>query len=305
MSGKRPFLSVYGHVTVDQIISVRDFPRLNESVDVISKSTLLGGTGSNIAVNAAGLGVPTAICAFVGEDFPINYEKFMIDSGLIMDDFVRVKEYESSQAIVLNNEKFEQKVIFYQGPQGYAGELDIMLLSSAMASEYVHFCTGEPEYYISVMGALDKSDCKKALDPAQEVYKMWDADKMMRAMSHSDSIFCNEFEAKYIERYAGVENIMDLDLPLVVRTEGEGGSTAKIGGEILKIPAIKGGKVADATGAGDSYRAGFYAGMFNGYDTYESLILASATASFTLEKVGALSNIPSWDCVLDRAKEYL
>ena len=46
----KPFLSVYGHISIDQIMSLADFPQMNTSVDVISKQTKLGGTGTNIAV---------------------------------------------------------------------------------------------------------------------------------------------------------------------------------------------------------------------------------------------------------------
>jgi len=56
-----PFLTVYGHITVDQIVSVGHFPSLNETVDIVSKKTSLGGTGTNIAITAARLGVPTSL----------------------------------------------------------------------------------------------------------------------------------------------------------------------------------------------------------------------------------------------------
>ena len=51
-----PFLSVYGHVAIDQICTVRKFPRDNTTEDVLTKTTVLGGTGPNIAVHAARLG---------------------------------------------------------------------------------------------------------------------------------------------------------------------------------------------------------------------------------------------------------
>lgn len=85
-----PFLTVYGHISLDQIVSVDEFPRMNTSVDVTNKQTSLGGTAANVAVTAARLGVPTAICAFVGNDFPKKYEDLMASSGLIMDEVVKV-----------------------------------------------------------------------------------------------------------------------------------------------------------------------------------------------------------------------
>ncbi|MDR1954620.1 MAG: PfkB family carbohydrate kinase [Candidatus Methanoplasma sp.] len=305
MADGRPFLSVYGHVTIDQIISVNRFPEINETVDVLSKSTTLGGTGTNIAMAAAKLGVPTAICAFVGEDFPVRYEDEMRGSGLIMDEMLRIGGCESSQAIVVNDAEMRQRVIFNQGPQGSASNLNIMLTKNASSSPYVHFCTGEPDYYISAMKAIRGFDPKIALDPAQEVYKMWDKGSIQKALSFSDALFCNNYEARVIERYLGIENVLEIEKDLVVCTEGERGSTAKIDGERMQIPAIKGKAIKDATGAGDAYRAGFYCGLYNGYSVHGSLILASATASFVVEKVGALTNIPRWEEVLERADRYL
>jgi len=305
MGDVRPFLSVYGHVTIDQIISIKRFPEINESVDVLTKSTTLGGTGTNIAMTAARLGVPTAICAFIGEDFPLRYEGDMKDSGLIMDELLRVRDYESSQAIVVNDSEMMQKVIFYQGPQGSASKLNNLLMDNASRSSHVHFCTGDPEYYLSIMEAMKGTAPSISLDPAQEIYKKWDRYELLEALSFSDSLFCNEYEARMIERILGIDDVMEIDKGLVVRTEGEKGSTAKIEGEVMCIPAIEGKVFTDATGAGDAFRAGFYCGLYNGYDVHESLILASATSSFVVEKVGALTNTPKWEEVQERAERYL
>lgn len=300
---QNPFLSVYGHVTVDQILTVKRFPELNETVDVVDKKTTLGGTGTNIAVTAAKLGVPTAICTFVGNDFSPNYEGFMRGSGLIMDDFVRVGEYETSQATIVNTEKMEQKVVFYQGPQGCASKLNNKLLNSASRSKYVHFCTGEPEYYISLMKDLQGKGISIAVDPAQEVYKMWDKDKITRAIDFSDALFCNDYEAKVIEKYLGIGDVFSINLPTVVRTMGEKGSIAKVNGKLYDVPAVK-CKCVDPTGAGDAFRAGYYAGLYRKYDQIQSLIIAAAVSSFVVEKVGALTNSPTWDMVIERAEKY-
>lgn len=305
MTSDRPFLSVYGHVTIDQIISIKRFPGINESVDVIAKNTTLGGTGTNIAAAAAGLGIPTAICAFVGEDFSEKYEEEMKASGLIMNEMIKVNGCETSQAMVVNNSELEQKILFYQGPQGSASKLNIDLTENAKSSKYVHFCTGEPKYYISMMEQIRPSGPSIALDPAQEIYKMWNTDSITAALSLSDSLFCNDYEAKVIKKYLGIDDIMQIEKDLVVCTIGERGSIAKIKNDVLNIPLVRGERFVDATGAGDTYRAGFYCGLYHGFDVRDSLILASATASFTVEKVGALTNIPSWENVMRRAKEYL
>jgi sugar/nucleoside kinase (ribokinase family) len=228
----------------------------------------------------------------------------MKDSGLIMDELVKVDGCETSQAVLMNDSEMKQMVIFFQGPQGSATKLNNILTKNASVSEYVHFCTGEPDYYISVMEAMG-SAAKIAIDPAQEVYKMWDKERILKALDLSDALFCNDYEAKVIERYLDIKNVLNIEKELVVRTDGANGSTAKIDGEIVKIPAVKGKAFKDATGAGDAYRAGFYSGRYNKYGVYESLILAAATASFVVEEVGALTNTPTWEDVRERAEGYL
>lgn len=305
MSTKKPFLSVYGHITIDQIVSVGRFPNLNETVDILSKTTTLGGTGANIAIAAAKLGVPTAICAFIGSDIPMKYVKEIEDSGLITDELVTVTDFETSQCTVLNDADLKQKVIFYQGPQGYASRLGKELLNNARSSEWVHFCTGEPEYYLNLMTQLSGNSTRISFDPAQETYRLWPEYRLSKAIPLADAVFCNEYEAKVIEERMGLDSVLDLDKSLVVKTMGAAGSIARIDGEVLEIPCVPSAGPVDATGCGDTFRAGFYSGLYHGYSVKESLILASAVSSFTIERIGALTNIPDWFAVEERAAPYL
>jgi len=299
-----PYLSVYGHVTVDQIMTVRKFPADNTTEDIVTKMTTLGGTGTNIAVAAAKLGCPTALCAFVGNDFPGMYEKQIEESGLIMDEFVHVDKFETSGAIVVNNPDMVQKVVFYQGPQGFADETGVRLTSNAKRSKYTHFCTGQPSYYISIMDEI-KGSTSIAIDPAQESHRIWNSESFPKALSRSDSLFCNNFEAESLRKYAGLDDILDADLDLVVCTHGSEGSVAKVKGERISIPLVKAERIVDPTGCGDTYRAGFYTALYKGYDVPEALTIASAVASFVVEETGALTHIPTWDAVMERAEPYL
>ena len=301
---KDPFLSVYGHVTVDQIISIDEFLPPGITADALSKKTTLGGTGPNIAVAAAKLGCPTALCAFIGPDFPSAYLRFMEDSGLIMDEVVTLEGQETSTCVIINDRQLTTRVFFYQGPQGHADELGVRLTGMASRSKKVHFCTGQPSYYISLMRELSGGP-EMALDPAQEVHHVWNADLVREAMPMADSLFCNELEAETICRYLGLDSILDAPTSMVVTTNGDKGSVARIGDEIVNIPLVKAARAVDVTGAGDNYRAGFYSALHHGYDVPEALVIASSVASFAVEAVGALTNTPSWDVAVARAEPYM
>lgn len=297
-----PFLSVYGHVTLDQIMTVRRFPRDNTTEDVLTKSSSLGGTGANIAVSAARLGCPTALCSLIGRDLPQHDRDLMAESGLILDEMVEVDGYETSTCVIANDPSLTQKVLFYQGPQGYASRIGIGLESNARRSKHIHFCTGDPEWYIGIM--RDVQGPRKAIDPAQESHRIWNADLLGRALPLANALFCNNFEAESLRRYAGREDILDVDLPLVVCTEGAAGSRAKVGDERIRIPAVRADRVVDPTGCGDSYRAGFYAALYRGYGVPEALVVASSVASFVLQETGALTGTPTWEQAVARAEPW-
>ena len=299
----KPFLSVYGHVTVDQIISIDRFLPPGITADALTKKTTLGGTGPNIAVAAARLGCPTALCAYVGPDFPGKYLEFIEGSGVIMDDFVVLEGEETSTCVIVNDRDLNTRVFFYQGPQGHADSLDVRLTSMARSADFVHFCTGQASHYFSLMEEF-RGGPRMALDPAQEVHRVWNADLIQRALPMADALFCNELEAETLCRYLGLNDVLDADVGMVVNTVGAEGSRARFGDERVDIPVIPGGEPVDVTGAGDTYRAGFYAARYRGYDIPESLVVASAVSSFVVEKVGALTNIPTWEQALERAEPF-
>lgn len=298
----KPYLSVYGHVTIDTIFAIDQFLPPGITADALSKKTALGGTGPNIAVTAARLGCPTALCAFIGHDMPGAYLDLMRDSGLMMDDVVTV-DLETSSCVIINDRDLVTRVFFFQGPQGCADTLGITLDGMAKRSEHVHFCTGQPSYYLGLMKGL-RGGPRIALDPAQEVHKVWNADLVRDAIPLSDALFCNELEARAICGYLGIDDVLDAGPGLVVRTDGDRGSVARVGDETLSVPLVDAARAVDVTGAGDSYRAGFYTALYRGYEVPEALVIASSVASFVVEEVGALTNTPTWDQALERAEPY-
>lgn len=300
----KPFLTVYGHVTIDQIMTVKDFPKENTSVNITSAVSRLGGTAANVAVVAASLGVPTALSAFVGTDFPNDQREFLKSKKLILDEFITVDDYLTSKAIVVNDSKLSQKVLFYQGPQGYASSLKMMETKNAEQSKYTHFCTQEPKYTIQLMKKL-KGKTKLSFDPAQEIHQLWDEKKFNDAIKYADILFGNQFEAKSMLKYLGLESFDGCDVPLVFTTKGADGCDVFTNGIKKEYPIVKAKKVVDATGAGDSFRGGFYAGLYHKMSFEESMVVAATTSSFIVESVGATTNVPTWDMVMERADKYL
>ena len=297
----KPFLTVYGSTTVDHIMTVPSLPVEGITMRIASSETVLGGVGMNVALTAARLGCPAALCSFVGQDFPAVYRDLMRECSLITDEFVAVDDKETSKAIIIDAPESKQMVLFYQGPMDSLEERGVRLLKNASESEYVHFCTGQPRYYISTMKMLKRR--RMALDPAQESHYAWGPDTFREALPMADALFCNKLESDALSRHLG-SSVFDADLDLIVCTLGSEGSLAVYKNETMSVPAVKADKVVDVTGAGDSFRGGFYAALYRGYKVPEALVIASATASFVVESIGPLTGTPSWDNVIGRAEPY-
>lgn len=299
-----PFLCVYGHICLDQIVSLEKLPEPNTSINITEIKRYFGGTGSNLAAISSSLGVPTALCAYVGSDFPEEFRSFLESKKVDMSDVEVMEEYESPTVMVVSDKKQNQIAYVYQGPMGDMEKFPVKL-NSAKNSEIVHFGTGSPVYYLKAMHALDGSK-KTALDPAQEIHHVWNAEKFKEALPCADIFFCNENELKTALRYSELkcaEDLLDFT-DMIVNTIGSEGTVIYTKSETIRVPVIE-TKVTDPTGAGDAFRGGFYAGIYRKKSLEESTACGNAAASFILQSNGAVSNIPSWDAVEKKSLEIL
>jgi len=112
---------------------------------------------------------------------------------------------------------------------------------------------------------------------------------------------------RYALRFMGLTTPKQLlaHVELVVVTMGRRGSLVLSREHgTHRIPRVPPKRIVDVTGAGDAYRAGFYAGMSRGYDHGRCGILGSAAASFAIEAKGTQTTLPSWVAVVRRARRF-
>jgi sugar/nucleoside kinase (ribokinase family) len=301
-----PFLTVYGHVCLDQILSLERFPEPNTSVDIREKHRYYGGTGANIATAAAALGVPTALVSYVGPDLPADFRQFMESKGVDLAEVVTVEGYETSTVIVVTSAAQDQIAYVYQGPMRDMGRFELRT-ASVRASRCVHISTGRPEYYLPLMLECKRLGKDVSFDPAQEIHHIWDRETFRRALPLASRFFGNRNELRTAMRYMDAGRPEDLlaSVPEVITTRGKDGALAFTGHGSWSVPAACPSAVVDPTGAGDAFRAGYYAGRYRGHDLLESMAYGNAAASFVLEAAGAVTNLPTWEMVEGRANDLL
>ncbi|MBD3191701.1 MAG: hypothetical protein GF308_13720 [Candidatus Heimdallarchaeota archaeon] len=100
----------------------------------------------------------------------------------------------------------------------------------------------------------------------------------------------------------GVEKVLETGLKLLVITRAHKGAIIYQGKKRYDIPAFP-TKVADATGAGDTFITAFLFEYFRTKDSYNSGLFAAATASFKISTAGPIPRYNRSD-VLARLREF-
>ncbi len=301
----KPFLGAFGHVVLDHILTVPRLPRPDTTAMIVDRERHFGGTAGNLARAAARLGVRTSLASFVGSDFPDDYARTLRDEGVDLADLRRVPGRPTPTAWIFVDRRGDQMTVIDQGPmQDAAGRA--VPLHSVRDVELVHIGTGQPAYYAKVAAAAERYNRPIAFDPSQEIRYAYTAPQFRRLLAKSTYFFGNEGEVAQAKRFARVTSTEGLlgFADVVVVTLGARGSVVVTREGRFRVPRVRPRRVVDVTGAGDAYRAGFYAGLARGYDLRRCGILGSAVASFVLEEKGPQTHLPTWPQAMSRARRH-
>lgn len=302
----RNFLGVFGHVVLDHILAVPRLPSTDTSVRVIDRSLYYGGTGANVARIAARLGVPSALASWVGEDFPADYRRALESDRVDCTDLRALDGAMTPSAWIFTAPGGKQTTVIDQGPM-WTAHLRPVPEHTVRSAAVVHLGTGRPQYHRKVAALAAELGKMIAFDPSQEITYAYTRESFLALIRRANLFFGNQVEVSTALRFARLKAPKDLlkYVDQVVVTLGRKGSVV-ISREdgTRRVPRVPPKRVADVTGAGDAYRAGYYAGMSRGYDPARCGVLGAATASFVLETRGTQTTIPTWDDVLGRASRY-
>ncbi|MEE9163932.1 MAG: carbohydrate kinase family protein [Thermoplasmata archaeon] len=299
------FLGVFGHVVLDYIFQVPRLPAANTSIQVTARRQHFGGTGGNLARGAGRLEVKTALASLVGEDFPPEYREALEGEGVDLTDLRAVPGYPTPTAWIFSDPKDRQVAVIDQGPMDAANDFPLPH-HTVETSEWIHLGTGRPEYLRQVLSLAREEDKRIAFDPAQEIHYRYDADSFRALFDGADFFFGNRGETKVALGYLGLERPQEMlgSVEAVIETRGDEGSTVYTSEARWQIPSIPPRAKVDVSGAGDAYRAGFYAGLRRGLELYECGLLGASAASFSLETEGPQEGLPRWREARERADSF-
>jgi sugar/nucleoside kinase (ribokinase family) len=295
-------LGVYGHAAIDVIYRSDEFPKPNTTVELKDRKQHFGGTAANVARIASTLDVRTALACHVGDDFPKEYMDALKCSGVDTVDVVRLRG-KRTPFIIMISDKDHNQIGFVDQAAVLEQEKLPIRTHTVDSSKFVHIGTGRPSYMLKVAKRARKKKKTVGFDPAQELHYVYTPETFKAVLENSDILFVNTAELEKVKSYLNLKEDPELlsYVKMVVNTRGGEGSRIITGDDEVLVGTIQPDRVVDTTGAGDGFRAGFYAGMSRSLSIEECAWVGAATASFVVESEGAQSTLPTWDMVQRRA----
>ena len=114
---------------------------------------------------------------------------------------------------------------------------------------------------VNLRDECHRSGARCIYDPGQQVARL-NGDELKRGITGAFMVVVNIYEASVIYEKTGL-TLADLrdQVEIVVITESEKGSKIYKADDIIEVEAFPPTQIADPTGAGDAYRAGFILGL--------------------------------------------
>ncbi|HYK08052.1 MAG TPA: PfkB family carbohydrate kinase [Candidatus Eisenbacteria bacterium] len=248
-----------------------------------------GGTAGNVSYSLGLLKTPHILYTAVGKDFD-EYKKAFTKVGIATNKvFVDAKDA-TATGFAMTDKSNNQIWGYYYGAAEKKKTLplknvatqtsrsgqaknDLVLIGPQGAEGSMHFVNECIALNIPYM-----------LDPGFILTQVSDAD-LARGITNAAYVIGNEYEMEVIAKR--VKNWKTLQKEkIVITTLSEKGATIVDKGKVYTIAPIPNVGVASTTGAGDSWRSGFLAGLQRGFDLQTCGQMGAVAAGFTVEHFG-------------------
>lgn len=294
--------------------TVDDMPERGKlsAIDHISLHT--GGCACNAAIDLAKIGINTSIIGKIGKD---GFGEFLAATlkkeGVNTEGLISKEGLNTSSSIVLVAGSGERTFLHCIGSNSDFTYEDVNF--DIIGKSKILFIAGT-----NLMPNFDGIPCSRVLKKAKEmgIYTAmdtaWDTtgrwmEIVEPSLPYLDLFIPSYDEAKLIAGKDEVEDIADVFLSkgvklAVIKTGKDGCFIKSCEGEKYSIPTYTDVKAVDTNGAGDSFAAGFIAGLVKGWDIRQCGKFANAVGTHCIMEVGASTGIKSMEEILEFMLRY-
>jgi sugar/nucleoside kinase (ribokinase family) len=277
-------------------------------------SLQIGGCAANVAIDLAKLGLKTTVIGKIGDD---NFGKFLLDtlnseqvdiSGLIID-----KKVSTSASMVMISGDGERSILHSFGANAKFGFDEINL--DVVRKSKILLIAGT-----FLMPDFDGEGTRKLLKFAKEngvlccMDTAWDSKGQWLKKIESSLEYLDWFMPSYDEACEMSGKTKPEEIARFFQSNGVKNVIVKLGGEgcFVKqenetgytVRAFTKVKAIDTSGAGDSFCAGFVAGLNKGWPVHDCAEFANAVGAHCIMEIGTTTGIKTIGETLEFIKNY-
>ncbi|ROT31339.1 carbohydrate kinase family protein [Micromonospora sp. HM5-17] len=246
-----------------------------------------GGVAANIAFGMAQLGLRPILVGAVGTDFE-DYRSWLERHGVDCDS-VHVSEVAHTARFVCTTDiEMCQIASFYAGAMSEARNIELAPVAARVGGlDLVVVSANDPDAMLRHSEECRQRGYPFAADPSQQLARM-DGKDVISLIDGADYLLTNEYEKSLLQSKVGLTDEQLLERVKVrVTTLGKDG--VEIAGRDVapfRVPIARELQVAEPTGVGDGFRAGFFAAISWGLSLERAAQVGSLLATLVLETVG-------------------
>jgi len=265
-----------------------------EKMDRVSLSFLVdrldirrGGVAANIAFGLGVLGLSPLLIGAVGADFA-PYRAWLMAHGVDCSGVRESTLQHTARFVCTTDLDGNQIASFYPGAMSEDADIELgPLAGRAGGLDLVLIGASDPGAMLSHTAECKALGIPFAADLSQQLPRLGEQE-VCALVDGAAYLFCNEYEEALIERKSGWTGKMILDrVGVRITTLGPAGARVEQAGlapqAIGPVPEIR---MADPTGTGDAFRAGFLAAVAWGLPLERAAQLGNMLAVHVLETVG-------------------
>lgn len=293
----KPQIIICGSIAIDRIMNFSGRYReliKPDKLHALSLSVLLdklentpGGIGANIAYNLAQLGEKPILLGSVGSDAK-DYIDRLAATG-IDTSHIHYSELPTASFTVMTDSEDSQVGGFYPGAMADSQSLSFNSWQSKEALAVIS--AHDPAGMNRQVAECHQSSISYVYDPGQQAADQSTNHKA--GIENAEILIVNDYELGLLSEQTNLSaDQIKQQVPIVITTFGAKGSVIE-GQKVsaaLQVGIAKPHQVADPTGAGDAYRAGFLYGYMRQWDLAKCGQLGATVASFVLEQHGTQVN---------------
>jgi adenosine kinase len=242
-----------------------------------------GGTGANIAFGMGVLGQRPRLVGAVGHDVG-DYLDWLGEHGVDVSGVRRSATLASPRFTCTTDQDQNQVGTFYPGAMAEAALIELAPLGPF---DLVVVAPNDPGAMLRHTAECRDSGTPFAADPSQTLTFL-DGGAIRTLVEGARYLFTNEYEAGLVREKTGLSDADLLEMvDIRVTTHGDKGVVVSRKGEPdLTVGVAPAREVAEPTGVGDAFRAGFLTGTAWGLELERACQVGALLATHVVETVG-------------------